>query len=72
MMYFNDDLSKYLNDQAFYDLKFLEYEKKLWIHYLDSVLKKKYKTQKKINIQNTEKESANKQLKLIQSLIDAF
>jgi len=72
MMYFNDDLTKYLNDQAFYDIKFLEYEKKLWIHYLDSVLKKKYKTQKKINIQNTEKESANKQLKLIQSLIDAF
>jgi len=71
-MYFNDDLTKYLNDQAFYDIKFLEYEKKLWIHYLDSVLKKKYKTQKKINIQNTEKESANKQLKLIQSLIDAF
>ena len=72
MMYFNDDLSKYLNDQAFYDLKFLEYEKKLWIRYLDSVLKKKYKTQKKINIQNSEIESGNKQLKLIQSLIDAF
>lgn len=72
MMYFNDDLTKYLNDQEFYDLKFLEHEKKLWIGYLDSVLKRKYKTEKKINIRNAEIESANKQLKLIQSLIDAF
>jgi len=72
MIYFNDDLTKYLNDQAFYDIKFLEYEKKLWIRYLDSVLKKKYKTQKKINIQNAEIESANQQLKLIQTLIEAF
>ncbi len=72
MIYFNDDLTKYLNDQAFYDIKFLEYEKKLWTRYLDSVLKRKYKTQKKINIQNAEIESANKQLKIIQSLIDAF
>ena len=71
-MYFNDDLTKYLNDQDFYDIKFLEYEKKLWIRYLDSVLKKKYKTQKKINIQNAEIESANQQLKLIQTLIEAF
>lgn len=71
-MYFNDDLTKYLNDPDFYDLEFLDHEKKLWIHYLDSVLKRKYKTEKKINIRNSEIESANKQLKLIQSLIDAF
>ena len=72
MMYFSEDLSKYLNDQAFYDLEFLEYEKKLWIHYLHTWIKKKYKTEKKINIQNQEIESANNQLKLIQILIDAF
>lgn len=72
MIYFSEDLTKYLNDQDFYDIKFLEYEKKLWIRYLDSVLKKKYKTQKKINIQNAEIESANQQLKLIQTLIEAF
>lgn len=72
MIYFNQDLTKYLNDKDFYDIKFLEYEKKAWSAYLDSVLKRKYKTQKKINIQNSEIESANIQLKLIQSLIDAF
>ena len=72
MMYFSEDLSKYLNDQAFYDLEFLEYEKKLWIHYLDTWIKKKYKTEKKISIKNAEIDSANKQLKLIQTLIDAF
>lgn len=72
MIYFNEDLSKYLNDKDFYDLKFLEYEKKAWSHYLNSLLKRKYKTQKKINIQNQEIESANNQLKLIQILIDAF
>ena len=42
MIYFNQDLTKYLNDKDFYDIKFLEYEKKAWMAYLDSVLKKKY------------------------------
>lgn len=72
MIYFNEDLSKYLNDKDFYDLKFLEHEKKLWIRYLDSWLKRNYKTDKKNNIKNAEIESANKQLKLIQILIDSF
>ncbi len=72
MIYFTEDLTKYLNDQDFYDIKFLQFEKKLWIRYLNSVLKKKYKTQQKINIQNAEIESANQQLKLIQTLIEAF
>jgi len=71
-MYFNDDLTKYLNDQEFYDLGFLEYEKKLWIHNLDAWLKRKYKTDKKIKIRNSEIDSSNKQLKLIQTLIDAL
>jgi hypothetical protein len=47
MIYFSEDLTKYLNDQAFYNLEFLEYEKKLWIRYLDSWLKRNYKTEKK-------------------------
>ena len=72
MIYFSEDLSKYLNDQAFYNLEFLEYEKKLWIRYLDSWLKRNYKTEKKNNIKNAEIESANQQLKLIQTLIEAF
>ena len=72
MIYFSEDLSKYLNDQGFYNLEFLEYEKKLWIRYLDSWLKRNYKTEKKNNIKNAEIESANKQLKLIQTLIEAF
>jgi len=41
MIYFTEDLTKYLNDQDFYDIKFLQFEKKLWIRYLNSVLKKK-------------------------------
>ena len=72
MIYFNPDLTKYLNDKDFYDLKFLEHEKKLWIRYLDSWLKKKYKTKAKIQIKENEIESAQKQLKLIEILIEAF
>jgi len=72
MIYFNEDLAKYLNDKEFYDLTFLEHEKKLWLGYLDSWLKRKFKTEKKTIIKNAEIESANKQLKLIQTLIDAF
>lgn len=72
MIYFNEDLSKYLNDKDFYDLDFLEHEKKLWIRYLDSWLKKKYRTNTKKQIQENEIQSAQKQLKLIQILIDAF
>jgi hypothetical protein len=72
MIYFSEDLTKYLNDQAFYNLEFLEYEKKLCIRYLDSWLKRNYKTEKKNNIKNAEIESANQQLKIIQTLIEAF
>ena len=72
MIYFNEDLTKYLNDKDFYDLEFLQHEKKLWIRYLDSWLKKKYRTNAKIKIQENEIESAHKQLKLIETLIEAF
>lgn len=49
MIVLPDDLTKYLNDQEFYDKTYLNWNLKGWRSLYNSLLKKNYKTLKKQN-----------------------
>lgn len=72
MIVFEDDLTKYLNDQEFYNLEYLLWNKKGWTKLYNSLLKKQYKTLKKQNSQIETLKKCVEQIDKINQLINAL
>ena len=70
MIVFENDLTKYINDQEWYNLEFLLFEKKCWMRFYNSYEKKNYKTPNKIEEKYKQMDMATNQIELINTLID--
>jgi hypothetical protein len=72
MIVFQDDLTKYKNDKEFYNIDYLNYNKKGWKSLYNFYSKKHYKTQKKNEYKFEMIEKALKQIYKIEYLIITF
>ena len=70
MIIFENNLSKYINDPEWYDMKFLCLQLKGWIGHLECYEKKNYIRKEKIDEKNKQINLASEQINKIRILIN--